>query len=238
MCSVSVRRFRQIQRRIPDCERCPRLRRYGAEVARKRKRMYADQEYWGRPVPTFGDPKARLLILGLAPAAHGAHRTGRMFTGDSSGDWLYEALHRHGFANQPTSTGVDDGLQLAHTVVSASAHCAPPDNKPTREELDACRPWLHEEIDALDPALVIVLGRIAWDTWLRLLVERGVEIPRPKPGFGHAKWVEIDGSCPVLQSYHPSRQNTNTGRLTRAMWHRVFREARRYLERNGEIEPA
>lgn len=227
---MSVRGFRRIQREIASCERCPRLREYGAEVAAKRKRMYADQEYWGRPVPTFGDPRARMLILGLAPAAHGAHRTGRMFTGDSSGDWLYEALHRFGFANQPTSVAADDGLELTDCVVSATAHCAPPQNKPSREELDTCRSWLHAEVEELSPALVLVLGRIAFDAWLKLLAERGVAVPRPRPGFAHEGWVEIDGSPPILQSYHPSRQNTNTGRLTRQMWHAVFRRARRTLD--------
>ena len=191
--------------------------------------MYADQEYWGRPVPTFGDGDARLLILGLAPAAHGANRTGRMFTGDSSGDWLYEALHRFGFATQPQSTGADDGLELVDCAITAAAHCAPPDNKPTREELDTCRSWLHEELDILRPEVVIVLGRIAWETWWKVLTERGVELPRPRPGFAHGQWIELEGLPAVLQSYHPSRQNTNTGRLTRPAWHSIFRKARKRL---------
>lgn len=226
---MSMRRFQALQRELVTCERCPRLRRYGAEVARTRKKMYAEQEYWGRPVPSFGDPLARLLVLGLAPAAHGAHRTGRMFTGDSSGDWLFEALHRYGFANQPTSRARDDGLALRDCLISASAHCAPPDNKPTREELDTCRHWLHAELEATRIELVVVLGRIAWESWTKLLTERGIELPRPRPGFAHGGWVEIEGSCPVLQSYHPSRQNTNTGRLTRAMWHAIFARAREVL---------
>jgi uracil-DNA glycosylase len=227
---MTHRSFRAIQRAVPDCSACPRLRAYGAEVARTRKRMYADQEYWGRPVPSFGDPRGRLLVLGLAPAAHGAHRTGRLFTGDSSGDWLYEALHRFGFANQPTSTHRSDGLALTDCVISAAARCAPPDNKPTLAELEACRSWLRAEMHVLDPRLVIVLGRIAWESWLRLLIDEGKELPRPRPGFAHGGWVEIEGSCPVLQSYHPSRQNTNTGRLTRVMWHAVFERARRHLD--------
>lgn len=226
---MTARRFAKLQRELVQCERCPRLRAYGAEVARTRKKAHADEEYWGRPVPSFGDPSGRLLVLGLAPAAHGAHRTGRMFTGDSSGDWLFEALHRHGFANQAQSRHAHDGLALSDCLVSASAHCAPPDNKPSRAELDACRSWLHREIELTRIGLVIVLGRIAWETWTRLLVERGVDLPRPRPGFAHGGWVEIAGSCPVLQSYHPSRQNTNTGRLTRAMWHAIFARARSFL---------
>lgn len=224
------RRWTRLQKEIVGCEKCPRLRDHCREVAATRRKMYADQEYWGRPVPTNGEPPARLMILGLAPAAHGANRTGRMFTGDSSGDWLYEALHRFGFASQARSVGRDDGLELFDCVVSASAHCAPPDNKPTRAELEACRPWLHRELDLLEPRLVLVLGRIAWETWLKVLGERGVDPGSPRPGFAHGKLVEIEGAPAVLQSYHPSRQNTNTGRLTRPMWHAVFRRARKILD--------
>lgn len=223
------REWESLQRRITRCERCPRLREHCAEVARTRKKMYADQEYWGRPVPSFGPPDARLLILGLAPAAHGANRTGRMFTGDSSGDWLYEALHRFGFANQAGSTGRDDGLELVGCVIAASARCAPPQNRPTRGELDACRPWLHAELAILRPEVVVVLGRIAWESWWKTLSETGRALPTPRPGFAHGQWIELEGEIPVLQSYHPSRQNTNTGRLTRPMWHAVFRMARRRL---------
>ncbi|HKK72816.1 MAG TPA: uracil-DNA glycosylase [Candidatus Krumholzibacteria bacterium] len=227
---MSIRNFRAIQRAIVDCDRCPRLRAHCAKVAAERRKQFADQQYWGRPVPSFGDPRARMMIVGLAPAAHGANRTGRMFTGDSSGDWLYEALHRYGFASQARSVSADDGLELDDCLVSAAVHCAPPQNKPTREEQDTCRHWLHREIDELDPELVIVLGRIAWDAWLRLLDERGVDLPSPRPEFAHDRFVEIDRSPLVLQSYHPSRQNTNTGRLTRRMWHAVFRRARRHLD--------
>jgi uracil-DNA glycosylase family 4 len=212
------------------CERCPRLRDYCRAVAARRRPKYADQDYWGRPVPSFGDPAARLLILGLAPAAHGANRTGRMFTGDSSGDWLYEALHRHGFANQAESVSRDDGLALTDAVVSASIHCAPPENRPARDELENCRPYLVTELEALRPALVLCLGGIAFDTYLRSLDDRGMERPRPKPRFGHDRWLEMPAGPPVLLSYHPSRQNTNTGRLTRAMWHRVFARAREHLD--------
>lgn len=223
------REWESLQRRITECESCPRLRDHCRAVARTRRKMYADQEYWGRPVPSFGPAGARLMLLGLAPAAHGANRTGRMFTGDSSGDWLFEALHRFGFASQPQSTALDDGLVLHDCVISASAHCAPPDNRPSREELQACQRWLNEEVDLLKPEVVIVLGRIAWESWFRLLAERGAELPKPRPGFAHGQWIRIDGQSPVLQSYHPSRQNTNTGRLTRPMWHSIFRKARKAI---------
>jgi len=223
------REWESLQRRIVRCEECPRLVEHCRNVARTRKKMYADQDYWGRPVPTFGGAPARLLVLGLAPAAHGANRTGRMFTGDSSGDWLYEALHRFGFATQPESTAKDDGLELLDCAISASARCAPPDNRPTRDELDRCRPWLHAEIELLRPEVVIVLGRIAWETWWKVLEERGVDLPRPRPGFAHGQWIELEGQAAVLQSYHPSRQNTNTGRLGRPAWHSIFRMARERL---------
>ena len=223
------REWESLQRRITGCSACPRLREYCRAVARTRKKMHADEEYWGRPVPSLGGARSRLLILGLAPAAHGANRTGRMFTGDSSGDWLYAALHRFGFASQASSTGPDDGLRLIDCVISAAAHCAPPDNRPSRQELDRCRPWLTEEVDIVEPELVVVLGRIAWETWWNLLGERGAKLPRPRPKFGHGQWIELPGQLPVLQSYHPSRQNTNTGRLTRPMWNSIFRQARNRL---------
>jgi uracil-DNA glycosylase family 4 len=198
--------------------------------------MYADQDYWGRPVPSLGGRRADLFVLGLAPAAHGANRTGRMFTGDSSGDWLFRALHRYGFATQAASTARDDGLELVDCVISAAAHCAPPDNKPSREELDHCRGHLRRELEILRPRLVLVLGRIAWESWYRLQaqLDPGPELPSRRPAFGHGNWVELDASRaripPVLQSYHPSRQNTNTGRLTRRMWHAIFRKARKFLD--------
>lgn len=222
--------FQSVQRAVVRCELCPRLRAHCQAVAAKRRPLYRQWEYWGRPVPAFGSPPARLLIVGLAPAAHGANRTGRMFTGDSSGDWLYEALHRFGFATQPTSASRDDGLMLRDCVITAAARCAPPGNKPSPEELDRCRPFLEREVDVLRPRLVMVLGRIAWDAWLRVLVQRGVQLARPRPGFAHGQWIQMEGAPPVLQSYHPSRQNTNTGRLTREMWHAGFARARTWLD--------
>jgi len=197
------------------------LRAWCARVARQKVRRFHDYAYWGKPVPGFGDPEARLLVVGLAPAAHGGNRTGRMFTGDSSGDWLYEALHRFGFANQPTSTGRDDALALTGCYVTAAARCAPPLNKPTPRELLNCRPWLEAELALLaDVRVVVTLGRIAHEAYLRAagIAER--------PTFAHGATTKLPQGTLLIASYHPSRQNTNTGRLTRAMWHAIFRRAR------------
>lgn len=186
-------------------------------------------EYWGRPVTGFGDLEARLVIVGLAPAAHGANRTGRMFTGDRSGDWLYGALHAFGFANRPQSSRRDDGLVLRGAYVTASARCAPPDNKPATAELAACRPFLVEELRLLaGAAVVLALGRIAHDAYLAARAEMGLPVPKPRPRFGHGASTDL-GDVVLLGSYHPSQQNTFTGRLTRAMFHSVFEEARRLL---------
>lgn len=218
-----------LNRRIVACTRCSRLVAHCRTVAREKRRAWRDQEYWGKPVPSFGDPGARLLVVGLAPAAHGGNRTGRVFTGDSSGDWLYEALHRHGFANQPTSVARDDGLALTGAWVTAANHCAPPDNRPTLEEQAACRPFLVEELEAMrDLRVVLALGRIAWDAVIKAMGDAGRPAPRPRPGFGHlAEFRPWGPTAPILLgSFHPSRQNTNTGRLTRSMFHAVFRRAR------------
>ncbi len=217
--------------RIIACERCPRLRQYCLEVARAKKAAYRDEVYWGKPVPGFGDSQARVLVLGLAPAAHGANRTGRLFTGDSSGAFLMRALHRAGFANAPVSDHADDGLRLIDAFISAAARCAPPDNKPTREELAACLGHLDAETRALPRLRVVVaLGRVAFDAWLALETRRGRPI-RPKPAFRHAAVHDLGSGAVVVTSYHPSRQNTNTGRLTEAMFDEVFRQARRVLDR-------
>jgi len=206
---------------IVGCERCPRLIQHCREVARTRRRAYADWNYWGKPVPSFGDPAARLLIVGLAPGAHGANRTGRMFTGDRSGDFLYQALYRAGFASQPNSKSADDGLELRDAWITAAAHCAPPGNKPTPDELTTCRRYLERERDLLrNVRLVVVLGRIAMDAWLRVAAAR--------PGrysFGH-NLLHEDLQPPMLCSYHPSQQNTSTGKLTQAMLDEVFLRAR------------
>jgi uracil-DNA glycosylase family 4 len=223
-----------VETEITACERCSRLRSWCRLVAERKKREFSGWSYWGRPVPGFGDPRARLLIVGLAPAAHGGNRTGRVFTGDSSGDWLYEALHRFGFANQPQSVSRDDGLRLHDCYVTASARCAPPDNRPTREELETCRTWLARELALLDRVrVVIALGGIARETWLRTTGWWDRLRPRARPAFGHGAVSTLPDGTVFISSYHPSRQNTNTGRLTRAMWYQPFREARRRLGARG-----
>jgi uracil-DNA glycosylase len=216
-----------VERAVIACARCPRLRAWCERVALEKKRAFRDQVYWGRPVPGFGDPEAELLVIGLAPAAHGGNRTGRVFTGDSSGSWLYEALHRFGFANQPDSTGRGDGLRLSRCYVTASARCAPPANKPTRDELAACQPFLLRELRLLTHVRVVVaLGRIGWEAWLRASGWWERLPARQRPRFGHGVESKLPDGTIVLCSFHPSRQNTNTGRLTRAMWHDIFRRAR------------
>jgi uracil-DNA glycosylase family 4 len=224
---------------IVSCERCSRLRSYCQRVASEKKRAYRDEVYWGRPVPGFGDPSARLLLLGLAPAAHGANRTGRVFTGDGtggSGDFLMTALHRTGFANLTTSARADDGLQLTDAYIAAAVRCAPPDNKPLPEEITRCLDHLESEVSALPNVRVIIaLGKIAFDAWLQLLRSRGVAM-RPRPQFSHGVIVRPPTTnYPTIQlptlvgCYHPSRQNTNTGKLTPRMMVDVFRKARTLL---------
>lgn len=209
------------------CERCPRLRRWSAEVGRVRRRAFREETYWARPVPGIGDPAARLLVVGLAPAAHGATRTGRMFTGDGSGEWLYRALHAHGFASAPVSLHRGDGLRLPGCYITAGARCAPPGNRPTRQELDRCRPWLEAELRLLrEVRVVLVLGRIAWESYLRAAGWWERLPPRERPPFAHGAESRLPDGRTLLASYHPSRQNTNTGRLTPAMWDAVFARAR------------
>ena len=221
----------RLQAGIVRCRMCPRLVGWREEVARKKVRRYQAEEYWGKPLPGFGDPEARLLLVGLAPAAHGGNRTGRIFTGDRSGDWLYGALYAFGFSNQPTSRHRDDGLELKDAYVTAAVRCAPPANKPTREEMDNCRPYLVRELGLLRRVRVVVaLGKIAFDSYLRARQEVGLEVPRPLPRFGHGKAYALPGGVTLIASYHPSQQNTQTGRLTRAMFHAVFRKARRLLQ--------
>jgi uracil-DNA glycosylase family 4 len=220
-----------VEAAVIACELCPRLRAWCEEVARVKRRAFRDETYWGRPVPGFGDPQARLLVVGLAPAAHGGNRTGRVFTGDSSGDWLYETLHRHGFANQPQSTGKGDGLQLLDCWVTASARCAPPDNKPTNEELDHCQAYLEAEIRLLSRVqVVIALGHVAHERWLRASGVWTTLAPKARPKFAHGASASVAGVT-LIDSYHPSRQNTQTGRLTRPRWHSVFRRARDLLRK-------
>ena len=214
----------RVQRDLIACERCPSLRRYCRKIAEVKRRAYRDQTYWGRPVPSFGDPTARLLLIGLAPAAHGGNRTGRVFTGDRSGDFLYAALHRAGFANQPAATHRDDGLRLRDAYITAMAHCAPPGNKPTPRELDNCRDYLIRELRLL-PKLkaVMALGKIAFDGYLQTMIRMGRLKNRRGLVFGHGAAYPLGPGLPTLfASYHPSQQNTQTGRLTAAMFDRVL----------------
>lgn len=211
---------------VVACEKCPRLRAYCAGIAHEKRRAFREQEYWGKPLPSFGDADARLLIVGLAPAAHGGNRTGRMFTGDRSGDFLYAALYRAGFANQPIAQSRDDGLQLIDAYITAVGRCAPPDNKPTLEELNNCRGYLLEELRWLDNVRVIVaLGKIAFDNVLATLADRGVVIPKPRPAFGHDRVYTLDRYT-LIASYHPSQRNTQTGLLTPLMFDRIFQRVR------------
>ncbi len=217
--------LREIGAEIVTCRRCPRLVAWRERVAVEKRAAFADQEYWGRPVPGFGDPAARILIVGLAPAAHGGNRTGRIFTGDRSGDVLMASLHRGGLANQPTSVHRDDGLRLRDVYVGAVNRCAPPDNRPTPAERDNCLPYLAREIALLERLRVLVaLGSFAWDGALRALALNGHATPRPKPRFGHGAEARV-GPYVLLGCFHPSQQNTFTGRLTPAMLDGVFRRA-------------
>ena len=217
---------------VISCNRCARLRSYCQEVGRIKKASFRNDVYWARPVPGFGDPNARLLILGLAPAAHGANRTGRVFTGDgvgASGDFLMAALKRAGFANISTSQRIDDGLTLTDAYIAATVRCAPPDNKPLPEEIDRCLAHLQNEIAHLPRLCVVVaLGKIAWDAWFKLLALNGAAMPRPRPTFGHGTSWSHNGIA-VIGAYHPSRQNTNTGVLTARMYDDVFRRVKRAL---------
>jgi uracil-DNA glycosylase family 4 len=215
-----------LEREIVSCRKCPRLVAWREEVARVKRAAFAGETYWGRPLPGFGDPEARVLVLGLAPAAHGGNRTGRIFTGDRSGDWLFAALHRTGYANQPTSVRRDDGLTLRDAWICAAVRCAPPANKPTPQERDTCLPYAVRELELLESVRVIVcLGAFAWDAALRILVALGHERLRPRPRFGHGAEVTV-GRFTLLGSFHPSQQNTFTGRLTEEMLDDVFTRAR------------
>ncbi len=226
-----ARKLAELQERIIASRCCPRLVRYCRQVAREKRAMYRDQQYWGKALPSFGDPEAKLLILGLAPAAHGGNRTGRMFTGDRSGDFLFRALHQAGFANQPTSLHRHDGLKLKNCYITAAVRWAPPKNKPTPGEIRACLPFLEEEL-ALLPRVraVLALGSIAFNTYLRVVGKRAKLPPRSQMKFGHGLRYALPGGLPRLFcSYHPSQQNTQTGRLTPQMFQSVFDDIRRFL---------
>ncbi|MEV7448585.1 uracil-DNA glycosylase [Streptomyces nigra] len=216
----------ELDRRITGCRACPRLVDWREEVARTKRAAFADQTYWGRPVPGFGPPDARLLIVGLAPAAHGGNRTGRMFTGDRSGDVLYQALYDVGLASQPTSVAADDGLELYGVRVTAPVHCPPPDNRPTPGERETCRAWLVRELGLLKPTMraLVVLGAFGWQATLPALRDAGWTVPRPRPAFAHGARVALDG-LDVFGCFHVSQRNTFTGRLTPAMLRDVLRTA-------------
>ena len=218
-----------LQNEITGCRLCPRLRDYTAEIARVKRRAYREWEYWGKPVPSFGDPAARVLILGLAPGAHGSNRTGRMFTGDRSGDILYKVLHKTGFASQATSASRDDWLELRGAYITAACHCAPPANKPLPQEIRNCRPYFERELELLSTLKVVVaLGKIAFDNYLDVLKARGAITSRAPYVFGHDRQFRMGPDQPVLvSSYHPSQQNTSTGKLTENMLADVFRRARK-----------
>ena len=218
-----------LNHKLASCQKCARLVPYRERIAQEKRRAYREWEYWGKPVPGFGDPNARIVLIGLAPGAHGSNRTGRMFTGDASGDFLYPALHRAGFANQPISHDLNDGMELHDVFITAICRCAPPDNKPTPQEQANCLPYLAREFELLKHArIVVALGRIAFDGYLRLLRDQGHNIPRLE--FKHAASYALGNQLPTLIcSYHPSRQNTQTGRLTQAMFDAVFKKAKTHL---------
>ncbi|HUG67761.1 MAG TPA: uracil-DNA glycosylase [Pirellulaceae bacterium] len=218
----------QLNGQIISCQQCLRLVEHCQKVASEKRRAYADSDYWGKPVPNFGDPRAKLLIVGLAPGAHGANRTGRMFTGDRSGDWLFRALHKSGFASQSNSTATDDGLELVDCAITAVCHCAPPDNKPTTDEVRKCRPFLQQTIDAVPVRVFVALGQLGWKAVVAEAKRRGWWIGT-QPKFGHGVKVQFGEDRWLIGSYHPSQQNTFTGRLTEAMLDSVFREARRLV---------
>jgi uracil-DNA glycosylase family 4 len=237
--SPSYRSIAQLNAAIVKCRRCPRLVAWREQVAREKKREFRHWNYWGKPVPSFGDANARLLIVGLAPAAHGANRTGRMFTGDASGRWLFRALHRAGFANQPSWERRDDGLTLVDCYITAAARCAPPDNKPLPKEIENCSEYLDAELRLLKNLRVIVaLGKISFDCSLRALERREVQLPQPLPKFSHAACYSLNNGLVLIASYHPSRQNTNTGKLTEKMFDEVWEQAKRACLRGGILTAA
>jgi uracil-DNA glycosylase family 4 len=223
--------LKRLNQSIIRCRNCPRLVRWREDCATKPPRRYAGQTYWAKPLPGFGDPNARVLVIGLAPAAHGGNRTGRIFTGDRSGDWLYGALHAAGFANQPNSDHRGDGLKLRECYITAAVRCAPPANKPSRVEFKRCRRYLVGELALLGDRIevVIVLGKIAFDSFLAAYQENGGQLPKPRPKFGHGANVNLPRGPVLICSYHPSQQNTFTGKLTRPMLHAVFNQAREAL---------
>jgi uracil-DNA glycosylase family 4 len=232
--------LRVVEQEVIACRKCPRLTAYRETVARVKRRAYMDWEYWGRPVPSFGDPNARLFIIGLAPAAHGGNRTGRVFTGDRSGDFLFRALHAAGFASQAESVSRDDGLELRDAFVAAAVRCCPPGNKPLPREFQNCRPYLERELDLLaNVKVVVALGRLAFDVYLSILLDRGVIAKRSAFQFAHnAAHITAPGQPLLISSYHPSQQNTQTGRLTDRMFRDVLERARRHIRGASQLRSA
>ena len=222
-------RLEELEARITRCKKCPRLVEWREQVAKEKRAAFRDETYWGRPVPGFGDPEAAVFVLGLAPAAHGGNRTGRVFTGDRSGDWLFGSLHRTGFASQPTSVHRDDGLRLDGAWIAAAVRCAPPANKPLPSERDNCLPYAAEELELIRPEVIVCLGAYAWDAACRLLALR------PKPRFGHGAEHAAEGGPVLLGTYHPSQQNTFTGKLTEPMMDAVFARAARIAGRSANV---
>ena len=223
----------EVHERLIECRRCPRLVEWREQVGRERRAAFRDEEYWARPVPGFGDPAARVAVVGLAPAAHGANRTGRMFTGDRSGDWLFASLHRTGFANQATSSHVDDGLELTGIFVTAAVHCAPPGNRPTPVERATCLVWTLAELRSLPrPRVIVALGAVGYDAALHMAEAMGWSRPIPKPMFGHGVEVELSGGPRLICSFHPSQQNTFTKRVTQEMLDAVFARAAELAHRS------
>jgi uracil-DNA glycosylase family 4 len=223
--------LRVLTEEIIACRKCPRLVAHREKMAREKRRAYRDWTYWGKGVPGFGDPYAELFLLGLAPGAHGSNRTGRMFTGDRSGDFLYAALHKAGFANQPKCSSRDDGLELKNAYISAAARCAPPDNKPLPDELANCRSYIERELNVIQPKVVLALGKIAWDTYLGILQSQGAIESRARYSFAHGVEAKLPDRHPLLVGvYHPSQQNTQTGRVTAAMYAKVLERIKGYLK--------
>jgi uracil-DNA glycosylase len=224
--------LRILNEEIVACRRCPRLVKYREYVAREKRRAYRDWTYWGKPVPGFGDPQAQLLLVGLAPGAHGSNRTGRMFTGDRSGVFLYQALYDAGFANQPTGLRLDDGLRLQNVYLAAAVRCAPPDNKPLPGEIANCREYLERDIEVLRPKAVLALGKIGWDVYLGILKHRGVIVSRAAHPFAHGAEASFpEAGVKLFGVYHPSQQNTQTGRVTLAMYAKVLGRIRGFLKK-------
>lgn len=229
---MSKAKWQRLRKEVLACENCPRLVDHCRAIAETKRKAYLEQTYWGKPVPNFGQPKSDLLVVGLAPGAHGANRTGRMFTGDRSGDWLYRAMHRAGFANQPQSEHRRDGLRLVDAAITNIGRCAPPDNKPTTAELSNCLPFFEQTLSLVDPVVIVALGGLAWRQTLRSLVASGrFEKPKKMPAFAHRATVQLNDRQTLIGSYHPSQQNTFTGRLTEKMLDQVFADTKKLISR-------